>query len=396
MRSQEGEFDLIIQGGTIVTPRRTITRGTLALRDGRIAAVGTTDDSWPGRARNRLTAVNCYIVPGLIDLHIHGAAGYDITPDDLNGLSATLAQHGVTGFLPTILPRDASSLRQSVSQIAVRMRQKVRGAQILGLHLEGPFLSAGQAGCLDRAQFRSPNLAEVDGLLAAAPEAIRRMTVAVELPGMDALLPRLVGAGIAVSLGHSTASFADVERAIPCGLTQATHTFNAMSGFHHRSAGAVGAVLLHEEILAELIADGRHVQGPAIDLLYRMKGAARIALVSDATPAARLAEGHYNWLGREVHSDGTACWTVEGTLAGSATLLDGAVRWLVRRGTIPLDQIVKMATCTPARALGLSEHKGSIEIGNDADLAIFDDSWHCRATIIGGMVVWGDGLEIGE
>jgi N-acetylglucosamine-6-phosphate deacetylase len=384
-------FDLIVRDGTIVTPERAIVSGTLAVQRGTIALAGRYSADQL-RAAAVLDARGCWVVPGLIDLHIHGAGGHDAAQGALSGLSAVLAAHGVTAFLPTLLPEPPARLAATVAAVAALLAQAMPGAVPLGLHLEGPFLSPCQPGCLDASDLRDPDLAELDDLVAAARGRVKRMTLAVELPGALALLAALPARGILPSLGHSAASYEEVLRAIDRGLRHATHAFNAMAGFHHRAPGAAGAVLLRDEITAELIADGQHVHAAAVTLLHRLKGPARIALVSDAVPAAGLPQGTYRWAGQDLLADGSSCRTSEGVLAGSALMLDGALRFLLNETAIPVIDALQMAATTPASALGVADRKGSIVPGKDADLAIFDDQWRCRATIVAGRIVWKDGL----
>lgn len=384
------------------SPRGWIERAAVVVRGGVIEYAGREADCPSGLAGSLQAEVDAgegYLVPGFIDLHAHGALGRAVDEVEVNGLcelSSFWARCGVTAWLPTALalPGDGMERMLEVGQEALVWQGEgewpAGAAEVLGLHLEGPFLNPAWSGAQLGPALVEPSPGRVRRWLERAPQVVRLFTLAPELPGAREAAQEILRAGGKVALGHTGASYEDVVAAVGWGCTYAVHTFNAMAGWHHRQPGAAGAVLDRPEMQAEVIADGVHVHPAAVRLLVRAKGARRVVAASDASPLAGLPEGSFCfWQGRRIEARGGAARLEDGTLAGSLLTLDQALRNLVAWG-IPLHAAVRMVTLTPAEAIGASGRKGSLAPGKDADLVILDSELRVRQ-----VVVRGRPLEIG-
>lgn len=355
------DLSLVIRGGTVLTPDGFRPDLDVGLAGERIAAVGPRLE----RATEELDARGLYVLPGLVDVHIHGAGGSEHPAEMARFLPGT----GVTAFLPTLAASAPDDTLAFVASVADA--EHAEGAEVLGSHLEGPFLAAERRGAQPPEHLRSPDLAEVDRILAAAGGTLQRVTLAPELPGAEAVVARLVQAGVQVSLGHSSCTYAEALQAAAWGATSVTHTYNAMAPFHHREPGLVGAALTCERLMAELIADGVHVHPAAARALIASRGPAGVAVVSDALPPLGLPPGEYDWLGRRIVTDGIVASLAGEAIAGSVTPMLQAVRNLVSWG-VPLEHAASMASAVPARLAGAANRKGRIAPGCDADLLLLD------------------------
>lgn len=350
---------------------------------GRIAEVG---EALSGEERVDLQGD--YLIPGLIDCHTHGHGGVDA----LQGASAALrmsqayARHGVTAFLPTTASAEPEGIGQAVRSIAMEAMGREAGARILGVHLEGCFLSEGYRGAHRREDLIPPSIDTLMSMGGGCLEIVRLLTLSPELPGAERLIRYARSRGIVVSAGHTAATYAQMERAAALGMNHATHVYNAMSPLHHREPGAVGAALTLAGIYPELIADGIHVHPAAMGVAVRLAGD-RLCLITDSMMAAGMPDGEYTLSGqRVVVQDGTAR-TESGNLAGSTLTLDAAVRNIVRLVGVSVEEAIAMASKNPARSLGLTDC-GEIRVGFRADVCRMDRNLHPRATWIYGKCVY--------
>ncbi len=387
----------------IVSPGAVID-GEIAIRAGRIASVGRRSEA--GATAHGAQAIDLgtdWIVPGFIDGHVHGGGGAQFNtndPDEVIAVAAFHARHGTTALLATTASAPVSELAAALDAIA-RARaghsgqpghagDSAVGATILGVHLEGPFLSRFRPGAMDAASFLAPDAVLLTRLLSAGPGLVAMMTLAPELPGAIGLVRELTGRGVIASLGHSEATAAETAAAIDAGARAVTHTYNAMGSLHHREPSLLGAALDRPELSCELIADGVHVSGPALRLAHRAKGTAGLRLVTDAISAAGMPDGDYRLGATEVRRHhGCARAVVGNALAGSTLTMDVAVRVAVHELGVELPEAVTMAAANPARLLGLNGRKGSIVAGLDADLAVLRSDLSARATMIGGRWALG-------
>lgn len=381
---------LLISGGRVIAPEGVYPRGWVLVEGGRIAAVGAGDPSAEAReGATLLDAAGLTVSPGFIDLHVHGGGGDDPlagAPDGVLAMARFHAAHGTTGLLVTTgaLPRE--SIVRAV-RLAGAAATEPDGANILGVHLEGPYLSRRHKGAQPEEFIREPSIPELEEILNACPGFVRMVTIAPELSGALEAVAFLRRCGVRVAIGHTDATYAEVERAVAAGASHAAHTFNAMRGLHHREPGAVGAVLLDDRITAELIMDNVHVRPEVARLLVQIKGPDRVCLITDAVAAAGLPDGDASLFGRPIRVSGGAARLRDGALAGSTLTMDRAVGNMVTLVGVHLADAVRMASLNPARALGLDARKGSLAPGKDADIVLLDDDCAARATLIGGRIV---------
>lgn len=311
------------------------------------------------------------VLPGLVDIHTHGGGGMDTMDADFAPLCRFYAAHGTTAFLPTTMTESCDAIKR-----ATAAETHHPGAQILGFHLEGPFISEQYKGAQDPNYIRMPSVEVLRDL-----NNVKMITIAPELPGSEEFI-RAVEGEMVVSLGHTACDYDTALRAIDCGARCLTHTYNAMPPLHHRAPGPIGAGL-ERHIYAQVICDGVHVAPAVMLAAYRMFGPDRMIIISDSIRCAGLPDGEYTCGGLPVVlRDGIARLT-DGTIAGSCATLWNCVRTAAAAG-IPFNDAVKMATDTPAQLLGI--HKGRIAPGYDADLLLLNDTGEVETVIIGGEI----------
>jgi N-acetylglucosamine-6-phosphate deacetylase len=379
----------LVLWGRVLTDGHERSESRIEVAEGRIRRI----EPAPRPIHADIAVDDGWIAPGLIDVQVNGAGGIDLTSaaDPVSALAhvaRTLAGHGVTGFCPTVV---SSPLEVILERLPAYRAQRVSGgAESLGAHIEGPFINPRHRGVHDPANLRTASRGEIDQWLAAGTPRI--VTLAPELPGGLDAITRLAAAGVLVSLGHSGADAEQAQLGLAAGARMATHLFNAMPPLHHRAPGLVGALLASAAVLG-IIADGVHLDRLTINVVVGRAGTARVALVSDALAAAGAPPGLTVLGDQTVISDGRSVRRTDGTLAGSALLLDDCLRnvrgWLSH---VAPAELLRMATQTPADALGLVR-KGRIAEGADADFVILDSAWHVRHTIVGGEIVSASPLE---
>ena len=373
----------LILWGRVLTDGRELPPSRVEVREGRIAAIEACER--PDGAEIR--AQDGWIAPGLIDLQVNGAGGVDLTSASepeaaLEHVARTLALHGVTAFCPTLVSSPLEVILERLR--AFGSRDVKNGAASLGAHIEGPFISPDHRGVHEPRCIRQASQGEIERWLSAGRPAM--VTLAPELPGALDAVGQLRLAQVVVSLGHSGAEASAAQAALAAGASMGTHLFNAMRPFHHRRPGLVGALLASTATIG-LIIDGIHLDPLAIDLAVGRAGSRRVALVSDALAAAGAPPGRSVLGDQSVVSDGHSVRRDDGTLAGSAMLLDGCLR--NARACLPwlsVAEVVRMATQTPADVLGV-HRKGRVAVGLDADLVVLDPDLRVKQTLIGGQVV---------
>jgi N-acetylglucosamine-6-phosphate deacetylase len=329
-----------------------------------------------------------WALPGLIDIHTHGACGVDTmdaTIDALNRISTFMAQNGVTSFLPTSMTMDIPSIEKAFSNVRTAYETRTNGANIVGINMEGPYINPDRAGAQDSANVRPANIDEFRRLNALSGHLVKLVTVAPEMPENLAFIREVVKDGVAVSCGHSSADYDTIMEAYQNGSNHMTHLYNAMTPLTHRDPNAVGAAFTSDSVYCELICDGVHIHKAAVLTAYHMKGADKMILISDSMMAAGLGDGEYNLGGLPVIVSGGVARIKEGNLAGSCAKLISCVKKAIEFG-IPVPDAVKMASLTPAKSIGIAHQKGSIEIGKDADIIITDHNLCVESTIIGGKI----------
>ncbi len=385
-----------ILAGMIYTPTEAIENGVIIIEGHHISKVGPRDRVKVPPGMAVINNQDRLIVPGFIDLHIHGAAGHDLmegTPEAVTTVSTYLARHGTTSYLATTVTASLERTLHAARGIAEMVKtaqtspDKLPGAQPLGIHFEGPFLNIKKRGAHPASQVRKPSVETLERFLEAADGVAKIFTLAPEVDGALTVLEAARGHGLRIGIGHSNATHEEAERAIAAGASHAVHTFNAMRPFTHRDSGIIGAILTDDRITAELICDGIHVEPPAIRLLVKSKGLARVILVSDSLSGAGMPDGNYRLGNFTVHVAGGVSRTVEGNLAGSTLTMDAAVRNLSSFTGLNYQQCLVCATQNPARVLGLEKQKGVIAPGADADLAVLDKNYYVTQTYVRGRPV---------
>lgn len=387
-----------ISNGQIITPGGIITNGSILIKDGKIIEVS---DRLSGISD--VLSINArgeYVSPGFIDLHVHGGGGSDFMDGDVQSfltVAATHARFGTTSLMPTTLTSKKKDLITTFENYKKAISLNKSGAQFIGLHLEGPYFAMEQRGAQDPRYIRDPDPEEYNELLSSFGHLIRRWTAAPELPGAIEFVRQLKKYGILASIGHTDAVYDDAVKAFDNGYTLVTHLYSGMLGVTRRNAfryaGMVESAFLIDEMDVEAIADGIHLPPPLLRLIYKNKGAEHIALVTDAMRGAGMPEGE-SILGGEktglkvIIEDGVAKLPDRSSFAGSVATTDRLLRTMVQQAKIPLIESVKMMTETPARIAGINNKKGSLVIGKDADIIIFDDQITIGKTLVGGKIIY--------
>ncbi len=388
--SQKSEKSFLLRNARVVLPKHVIEDGAILIEDGRIASI----KQLPGRLReNELDLQNLTVYPGLIDVHIHGAVGVDTmdaSASDLDRVSQFLTTRGVTGWLPTLVPAPNADYERSVKAIDYAMKSH-RGARILGVHYEGPFVNAAQCGALRTRFFRTfSGINDVDDLPVLERKAARHMmTVAPEIDGGVELVSHLHRRGWVVSIGHTSATFDILDKAFVGGARHMTHFMNAMTPLHHRSPGPVAWGLSRDEVTCDVIADGIHLDPKMLRLLVKLKGANRLALISDAVAAASMSDGDYKIWGETITVKEGRTSNAVGSIAGSVITMIDAARMMLSLGVSEVD-VARMAGTNPARLVGMDQDCGAIEEGKRADLIAVNAQGKVVLTIINGSIVFDD------
>lgn len=366
---------MILKNGLIVLEDKVIKTG-LKIENGKIIDI---DDFTEG-----LDMEGFFIVPGFIDQHIHGsfdADAMDGTDESLVKIATSILREGTTSFLATTMTEDPDKITKAL-EVSKNYKGNL-GANLVGVHLEGPFINPGAIGAQPLKYVQKPNLelfkkwAELD--------VIKVITMAPEIEGADELIKYCVEKNIVVSIGHTKANYNQVKHAMSLGAKQGTHTYNAMTPLHHRDIGVVGALYLEDELLGELICDGIHSSKEAVKLLYKNKGREGIILISDSMRAKYLEEGLSTLGGQDVYIKNGEARLKDGTLAGSILKMNDAVMNMMEFCDISIIDAVYMASSMPALNLGL-KNKGFIKLGYDADLTVLDKNGEVVMTIVNGTI----------
>jgi N-acetylglucosamine-6-phosphate deacetylase len=382
------EQPLLIINANVITPTIILKHGWVFCADGHIAGVGS---GLPPRERDLqvVDAGGRTIMPGFIDVHVHGGMGHDTmdaSRESLEAMARYYASHGVTGFLATTWTDSHERVTAALHAAREHVGHMPDGAALLGVHLEGPYLNPARCGAQNLDEIRRATQDEALPWLDLG--VIRLVSVAPEYPENHWLISECVRRGIAVSVAHTAATYADMQQAIRLGVTHSTHTFNAMTPLSHREPGVVGAVLDAPTVRCEVIADNIHVHPAAMNILWKTKGKHGVILVSDAVVAAGMPDGTYQIDSRDVMVKDGAVRLPDGTLAGSTLTLDRALKHFMAATGEPLTAVWQTVTLNPARAVGLGDRKGTIETGKDADLVLLDDACDVALTVVGGRIVY--------
>lgn len=380
---------LLIQGPKIYT-EHVIEEGILSIEEGRINEIISTNDA--ASYQEIIKFPTSYsLIPGRIDLHIHGVANVDVmdaTPQALSTMSKMLAQEGTTGFLATTMSMPIENISAAIKNVADYMQSPHEvGARILGLHLEGPFIAADKMGAHQGEYLLPPDIELMKTWQTLAKGAIKLVTLAPELLGAEALIQCLHELNIVASIGHSNATFSEAQHAIDQGCQHVTHLFNAMSGMNHRAPG-VALAALQNKVLCELIADGQHVAWEMLKFVMRVKGQHELCTVTDSMRAKCMPPGQYFLGDQEVFVSNVDARLADGTLAGSILTMEKAVQNLLEHDICDLMQSIYLSSINPAKQLGIFEQVGSIAPGKWADLVVLDENYRVMMTICRGKIIF--------
>ncbi|HCC53149.1 MAG TPA: N-acetylglucosamine-6-phosphate deacetylase [Porphyromonadaceae bacterium] len=384
-----------IINGKILTPNRMIS-GMIYVESGKIREVSEGNPEIPGA--HIIDARGCYVSPGFIDIHTHGAGNHDFmdgTPEAYLQIAETHAAYGTTSLYPTTLASTTEELEQTFAVYKEAKTKNKKGASFMGLHLEGPYLSMNQKGAQDPQYIRNPNKEEYLKILENA-EHIARWSSAPELEGSEEFAETLRRFNILPAIGHSDAIYEEVEKAYDWGYTHVTHLYSCTSGVTRRNAlryaGIIEASYLIPGMTVEIIADGVHLPASLLKLVYQIKGADKIALITDSMRAAGMPDGS-SMLGSlkngqpVIIEDGVAKLPDRSAFAGSVATANRLVRVMNTLGEVPLSDAIRMITSTPAKIMGIDKTKGSLTKGKDADIVIFNENIDIKAVIINGELI---------
>ena len=385
-----------ITNGTILTPFRAIKNGTVVIENGQILGVYEGNTEVPDATE--IDAKGQYIAPGFIDIHVHGGGGFDFmdgTEEAFLKIAELHAQYGTTSLVPTTLTAEKEDLLQTLDVYEKATRQNTKGANLLGIHLEGPYFALSQRGAQDPRYIRNPDPAEYEEILSHS-SSIVRWSAAPELEGAIAFGQRLRQKGILAAIAHTDAFYDDVLAAYENGYSLVTHLYSAMSGVTRKNAFRYAGVIESAFLLdldVEIIGDGIHLPAPLLKLIYKIKGADRTALITDAMRGAGMPEGE-STLGslknglKVIIEDGVAKMPDRTSFAGSVATFDRLVRNMINMADVSLLEAVRMASTTPARIMGVDNRKGSLAKGKDADIVIFDENINVSMTMVEGRIVY--------
>ena len=386
-----------IINGNIITPTHIIKNGTLLIIDNKIELISEVDVDTSDY--QIIDAKGNYVSPGFIDIHIHGGGGHDFmdgTEEAYLKIAEIHATYGTTAMAPTTLTCAKEDLLKAVDLYKSANAKNTKGAQFIGLHLEGPYFALSQSGAQDPRYIRNPDIEEYKEIIAHG-DVIKRWSVAPELPGAVEMGKYLTSNGIIAAIAHTDAIYEEVVVAVENGYSLATHLYSAMSGVTRRNtyryAGVIESALLMDEMDVEIIADGIHLPAPLLKLVYKVKGAERTALITDAMRGAGMPEGE-SILGNKdtglkvIIENGVAIMADRSSFAGSVATTDRLVRTMLQMADVSLLEAVKMMSQTPAKIMGIEISKGSLVVGKDADVLIFDENINIKVTMINGNVVY--------
>lgn len=382
---------LALAGARVVVDDGVLEPGHVVVAGGRIRSVGAGEP--PGADAERVDLGRAWLLPGFVDPHVHGGGGGDFTradPASHARAAAFHARHGTTSLVASTISAAPAELEDTVAALGAGVDRSARGARVIGIHLEGPFLCESRRGAQDPAHLRRPDVGELERLADVSGGAVRIVTLAPELPGATALIRRARELGIVAAAGHTDATYAQMLAARDAGVRVVTHTYNGMRGLHHREPGAVGAALDLDELACEVIADLVHAHPAAIRLLVRAKGPEGVVLVTDAISAAGMPDGAHSLGGSDIEVvDGRARLPGSDTIAGSTVTMDAAVRNAVAHLPVDLPRVSRMASGNAARLLGVDGDVGRVAPGLRADLVVLDDALRVTGTMVGGRWVHG-------
>ena len=378
---------LVLNNARVILRDHELETGSVVVGSGLITAVADVSPIIPGAATIDLAGM--VLLPGFIDVHIHGSAGIDVldaTPEQLTEVAVFLATQGVTGWVPTFVPAADDVYASAVEAIATSA-QNSSGARVLGVHYEGPFVNSAQCGALHTEYFKTYSGPRDLNNLPVPADLVRMTTLAPEIDGGVDLVRELKSRGWVISIGHTRASLEVLDAALAAGAHHMTHFMNAMAPLHHRAPGPIAWGISHDDVTCDVIADGIHLDPFMLRLLLKVKGERGISLISDAISAAGKGDGDYQIWGETIRVKNGRTSNAAGSIAGSVITMLDAVR-LMHSLDVSFVELAQMASSNPARLLGLDHECGSIAVGKRADLVAVDEHGNVKLTLIGGEIAF--------
>lgn len=375
--------------GKIITPYEEINEGYIIVNGEQIEKIGHSYKIKGFKNSEIIDARGSIIIPGLIDLHLHGGGGHDImemSHEGMDEIALTHARHGTTSYLATVITSTMDRMTAVMSWLG-KYTSGDSEAEMLGIHLEGPYLNSRQKGAHQEEFLKMPWPEEIEKLIEATSGKTKIVTIAPELPGGLEVVSYLKEKGIIVSVGHSDATYIEMKAAIRQGLSHASHLFNSMRGMHQREPGVVGSVMNNQDITAEIIADGVHVHPEMLRFLLQIKDKSKIVLITDATAASGQGDGLYRLGDQRIKVSKGVARLEDGTLAGSTLTMIKAMENMEKLVGLNFKEALAMATINPARVIKIDDRKGSLEVGKDADMVIINN-YEVLWTMVKGNIVY--------
>lgn len=390
---------ILLKGMQIYAEDQKIEEGYILLQDHQIIGIGPSTDLPASIGVEVMEVPSSFqAIPGLIDIHIHGVNGADVmdaSVEALETMSDALPKEGTTSFLATTMTQSQAAIEKALITAGsyIQKYQPPGKAEILGIHLEGPYVNKSKAGAQPEEFIVNSSIEQFEKWNNLANKTVKIVTLAPEQPGGMEMVKYLDENGIIASIGHSDATYEEVSQAIEAGAKHVTHLFNQMRGLHHREPGVVGAALLREELTAELIADGVHVRPEMMKLAFQQKGEKELILITDAMRAKCLKNGIYDLGGQAVTVEDGKAVLQDGTLAGSILKLGNAMKNMMAFTGCSLEDAIQMASVNPAKQLNVIDRKGTLSIGKDADIVILDEQFEVAMTFCRGELAYHRGGE---
>lgn len=383
---------IVLINAIIYEENQIIPNGFIMIHGMKIKETGWMSQYKADEQSNVIDLQGQVVIPGMIDIHIHGTSGADVMDGEIASLETivkALPQEGTTAFLATTMTQSDDNISKALKNTAnfIKNYQKPGQSEILGVHLEGPFINPSMAGAQPVPYIILPDIPLFERWQKLAEGSIKLVTMAPEQKGGLEFIRYLKQSGVVISIGHSDARFTDVKKSVEAGVTQVTHLYNQMKGMHHREPGVVGAALLLEDLYAELIVDGIHVCPEMIQLAYRNKQSEKLILITDAMRAKCLKNGEYDLGGQLVSVQDGMAVLQNGALAGSVLKLNDAMKNMLHYcNECNLVDVIKMTSTNPAKQLNISDRKGSIRVGKDADLVVLSKEYDVLMTFCRGVL----------
>jgi len=381
---------LVLIGGTIITPFREVQNGSIVISEGKIYELGKSVDVKIPDDCELIDVSGRIVCPGFVDLLVHGGAGHGFADDNeesIDIISSYFLEHGSTTVLASLFAKPTEFLLNDLQRVAAYIKNNP-DSNIKGIHMEGPYLNKEFKGAMNEDYLWMPSIESWNQIWEASKGQIKIMTIAPELPGAIEIMREAANKGVVLSIGHSMASYAEIEIAIDNGAAHVTHIFNAMQPFHHRNPGVILGSLLRNELKIELIADTLHVHPAVMELLLKLKGSNGIILVSDSIRAGGMHAGEYEFADQKVFMKESKAYLEDGTLAGSTLTLNKAVKNMVETANAKITEAVRMASLNGAKVINMDHQKGILAAGKDADIVVLDERYNVEMTILNGQIAF--------